>query len=116
MKKDSMGEVISSTGICFDMLNMIASKLNFSYSVAPPTDNEFGIRKKGSNEYTGMMGQLISQEAFMAVAPFIINVDKRMYVNFSVPFDMQPYSFMYSRRGTLPKFIIFVYPFTPLVR
>ena len=51
----------------------------------------------------------------MAAAPFIVNHDKQMYVNFSTEFDMQPYSFMYRRRGILPKFLIFVYPFTPLV-
>ena len=59
--------------------------------------------------------RLIGQEAFMAAAPFIVNHDKQMYVNFSTEFDMQPYSFMYRRRGILPKFLIFVYPFTPLV-
>ena len=112
-----MGEVISYKGIVFDMLDVLAMKLNFSYSVVSPTDNEYGIRKKGSNEYTGMMGQLINQEAFMAAAPFVnIMNDRRMYVNFSLPFDVQPYSFMFKRPGTRDKFLIFVYPFTPLVR
>ena len=110
-----MGEVISSKGIVFKMLDVLAMKLNFSYSVVSPTDNDFGIRKKESSEFTGMMGQLINQDAFMAAAPFIIN-DRRMYVNFSVPFDMQPYTFMHRRPGNRDKFLIFVYPFTPLVR
>ena len=51
----------------------------------------------------------------MAAAPFIVNYGKQMHVNFSTEFDMQPYTFMYRRRGILPKFLIFVYPFTPLV-
>ena len=115
LRKDSMGDVTSSTGIVFEMLDDIATNLNFSYSVISPPDNAFGVRKKGSNEYTGMMGQLISQDAFMAAAPFIVNLDKQMFVNFSTEFDMQPYSFLYSKRGTVPKFLIFVYPFTTLV-
>ena len=110
-----MGDVTSSSGIVFEMLDGIASNLNFSYTVITPADNDFGVRRKGSNEYTGMMGQLISQDAFLAAAPFIVNPDKQMYVNFSTEFDLQPYSFMYRRRGTLPKFLIFVSPFTPLV-
>ena len=110
-----MGDVISSTGIVFEMLDEIGANLNFSYTVVPPADNEFGVRKKGSNEYTGMMGQLINQDAFIAAAPFIVNLDKQMYVNFSTEFDMQPYSFMYSKRRDMTKFLLFVYPFTPLV-
>ena len=63
-----MGAVTSASGIVFEMLNDIADNLNFTYTVVTPPDNEFGVRKKGSNEYNGMMGQLIGKDAYMTSA------------------------------------------------
>ena len=48
-------------GLVFAMLDEIASTLNFTYAVSPPDDNSFGFKKKGSNEYDGMVGQLIRE-------------------------------------------------------
>ena len=61
LKKDSMGDVVQASGLVFEMLNEIASTLNFTYSVLPPDEGDFGFKKKGSNEYDGMVGQLINQ-------------------------------------------------------
>ena len=63
-----------------------------------------------------MMGQLINQEVFMAAAALTIINDRQMYVSFSKPFDMQPYTFMYKRPTELGKEMMFVDPFTPTVR
>ena len=63
LKRD-MGAVTSASGIVFEMLNDIADNLNFTYTVVTPPDNEFGVRKKGSNEYNGMMGQLIGRTLY----------------------------------------------------
>ena len=71
---------------------------------------------KGTNEFDGMMGQLINQEVFMAAAALTIINDRQMYVSFSKPFDMQPYTFMYKRPTELGKEMMFVDPFTPTVR
>ena len=67
LKRD-MGAVTSASGIVFEMLNDIADNLNFTYTVVTPPDNEFGVRKKGSNEYNGMMGQLIGEDTYMTSA------------------------------------------------
>ena len=71
---------------------------------------------KGTNEFDGMVGQLINQEVFMAAAALTIIADRQLYVNFSKPFDMQPYTFMYKRPTELTKEMMFVDPFTPMVR
>ena len=70
---------------------------------------------KGTNEFDGMVGQLINQEVFMAAAALTIIADRQLYVNFSKPFDMQPYTFMYKRPTELTKEMMFVDPFTPMV-
>ena len=116
LEKDSAGAVVSSSGLVFAMLDEIASSLNFSYSVVPPADNSFGFKKKGTNEYDGMVGQLINKDVFMAAAPLTISADRPMYVDFSKPFELQPYTFMYARPGETSKAMLFIDPFTPRVR
>ena len=111
-----MGDVVKTSGLVFSLLDEIASTLNFSYSVLPPDDNSFGFKKSGSNEYDGMIGQLINQEVFMAAGPITISHDRQMYVNFSAPFDLQPYTFLHARPKESSKALLFVDPFTPLVR
>lgn len=51
----------------------------------------------------------------MAAAALTIIADRQLYVNFSKPFDMQPYTFMYKRPTELTKEMMFVDPFTPMV-
>ena len=68
------------------------------------------------NEYDGMVGQLINQEVFMAAAAMTITADRELYINFSKPFDMQPYTFMYKRPTELGKEMMFIDPFQPLVK
>ena len=70
---------------------------------------------QGTNKYDGMVGQLINQDVFMAAAPLTIIADRQMYVNFSKPFDMQPYTFMHARPKEKSKTMMFVDPFKPMV-
>ena len=56
------------------------------------------------------------QDVFMAAAPLTISADRQLYVNFSAPFDLQPYTFMHARPKGSSKALLFVDPFTPLVR
>ena len=46
----------------------------------------------------------------------MINADPLDVVNFTYPFDIQPYTFMYRRPRELSRTLLFVNPFTPLVR
>ena len=134
LEEDDSG-MIKTSGLVFAMLDEIASALNFSYSVVPPEDNSMGFRKKvlicsifdmlnnycsitlkGTNEFDGMIGQLINQEVFMAAAALTVIDDRQMYVNFSKPYDIQPYTFMYKRPTELGKEMMFIDPFQPLVK
>ena len=116
LEENSAGDVVSSSGLVFAMLDEIASTLNFSYSVLPPDDNSFGFKKKDTNEYDGMVGQLINRDVFMAAAPLTISADRPLYVDFSKPFELQPYTFMFARPKETSKAMMFIDPFTPYVR
>ena len=62
---NNVGDVTKASGLVFAMLNEIGKTLNFSYVVVPPADNSFGVKKPGSNEFSGMTGQLIRQEVLL---------------------------------------------------
>ena len=50
-----------------------------------------------------------------AAAPFAINADVLAVVNFTYPFEIQPYTLMYRRPRELSRTLLFVNPFTSLV-
>lgn len=50
-----------------------------------------------------------------AAAPFAINADALAVVNFTYPFEIQPYTLMYRRPRELSRTLLFVNPFTSLV-
>ena len=62
-----------------------------------------------------MVGQLVNREVFMAAAPMTVSADRNTAVNFSTPFDLQPYTFMIRKPQELSKALLFIKPFTPLV-
>jgi hypothetical protein len=55
------------------------------------------------------------KEVVLAAAPFTINADPLDVVNFTYPFDIQPYTIMYRRPRELSRAMLFINPFTPLV-
>jgi hypothetical protein len=55
------------------------------------------------------------KEVVLAAAPFTINTEPLDVINFTYPFDIQPYTFMYRRPRELSRTLLFVNPFTPLV-
>lgn len=113
------------------MLNQLRDSLNFTYRVIEPADKTYGIRVNG--EWTGMVGLINRREAFMGAAAltirycttwvdinedvdsFCCSADRQEAVNFSIPFDFQPYTLMFRRPQELSKALLFIKPFTPLV-
>ena len=114
MLKSENGKPLSKpVGIIFAMMDVLGEKLNFTYTIAQPPDNAFG--SKSSGQWTGMIGQLARKEVIMAAAPFNIDSQRQEVVNFSVPIDLQPYTFMFRRPQQLSRATLFVEPFTTLV-
>ncbi|XP_069166158.1 probable glutamate receptor [Procambarus clarkii] len=73
-----------SSGILIDFLNILASKLNFTYSVIRPPDGEWGrVLPNGST--TGMIGMCQRQEVDMALGPFSITYVRSKIIDNSVP-------------------------------
>lgn len=78
-----------------DLLKELSKKINFTYSLALSPDGQFGnylIRNHsgiGKKEWTGLIGELVSEKADMIVAPLTINPERAEFIEFSKPFKYQ---------------------------
>ena len=110
--QDSKGNVKYS-GLIFALLDMIGTRLNFTYIVKEPADGLWGTNADG--EWNGMVKQLIDSEVLIAAASFAVSQERQQVVNFTSSIDLQPYSFMYRRPKEISRAGIFIKPFTPFV-
>uniref|UniRef100_A0A2I3HNV1 Glutamate receptor n=1 Tax=Nomascus leucogenys TaxID=61853 RepID=A0A2I3HNV1_NOMLE len=98
-------------GFCIDLLIKLARTMNFTYEVHLVADGKFGTQERVNNsnkkEWNGMMGELLSGQADMIVAPLTINNERAQYIEFSKPFKYQGlnYSGQEGGQGTLDSFM-----------
>ncbi|NXA52025.1 GLRK protein, partial [Nothocercus julius] len=72
-------------GYCIDLLKALAAMLHFSYKVKVVGDGQYGaVSSKGN--WTGMIGEIIRQEADIAVAPLTVTSAREEVVSFTTPF------------------------------
>ena len=110
--RDGKGN-IQYSGLIFAMLDYIGERLNFTYRVLEPADGLWGTYQNG--EWNGMIKQLVENEVMIAAASFAISDERQQAVNFSIPIDFQPYSFMYRQPKEISRAGIFIKPFNPFV-
>lgn len=111
--RDDKGNVVGTSGLIFTLLNEISKKLNFTYIVKEPADGLWGLKVNG--EWNGLIKQVMDGDVLMAAAAFAVSHERQQVVNFTIPLDLQPYTFMYRRPTTLSRAVLFIDPFTPLV-
>ncbi|VEN59732.1 unnamed protein product [Callosobruchus maculatus] len=74
-------------GYCKDLANLIAKKLGINYELRIVKDGQYGSENhevKGG--WDGMVGELVRQEADMAIAPMTITSERERVIDFSKPF------------------------------
>jgi hypothetical protein len=111
LSKRSQGGTNGATGIFFSMLDVLAEKLNFTYSVTSPKTT--GARNR--EQYQKMIQQLRQHEVFMAVSPFVMTEKTLQEVTLSASVDLQEYAIMYKRPEELSRITLFVRPYSPFV-
>ncbi|KFO94212.1 putative glutamate receptor, partial [Buceros rhinoceros silvestris] len=72
-------------GYCMDLLKALAAMLHFSYKVKVVGDGQYGAVSPGGN-WTGMIGEILRQEADIAVAPLTVTSAREEVVSFTTPF------------------------------
>ncbi|XP_021355650.1 glutamate [NMDA] receptor subunit 1-like isoform X2 [Mizuhopecten yessoensis] len=80
-------------GYCIDMLIDISKKVNFTFELHLSTDNSFGTLTRSNNSkmktWNGMIGELVSEQSDLIVAPLTINPERAEHIDFSKPFKYQ---------------------------
>ncbi|XP_039642157.1 glutamate receptor ionotropic, kainate 4 isoform X3 [Perca fluviatilis] len=100
-------------GFCVDMLKELADILKFKYRIRLVGDGLYGV--PGANgTWTGMVGELISRKADLAVAGLTITAEREKVIDFSKPFMTLGISIMYRvHLGRRPGYFSFLDPFSP---
>nr|AGJ51190.1 olfactory ionotropic receptor IR93a [Panulirus argus] len=109
-EEDDDGRVVGYKGLMFEVLNELASKLNFSYVVRPPADGQWGVMDSSGN-WNGMVKMVSDGEVLIGVAAFSVSDQRMKAVNFTTTIDRQPYAFMIARPQELSRVMLFMEPF-----
>uniref|UniRef100_A0A914CSS2 Uncharacterized protein n=1 Tax=Acrobeloides nanus TaxID=290746 RepID=A0A914CSS2_9BILA len=73
-------------GFCIDLLEELSKDLGVTYTIHVVRDNKYGNDIHGNGTWDGMIGEILSGEADMAVAPFTVNFRRAEVVDFTKPF------------------------------
>ncbi|XP_062873212.1 glutamate receptor ionotropic, kainate 4 [Trichomycterus rosablanca] len=100
-------------GFCVDMLKELADILKFNYRLKLVADGLYGV--PGANgTWTGMVGELITRKADLALAGLTITAEREKVIDFSKPFMTLGISIMYRvHLGRRPGYFSFLDPFSP---
>ena len=112
--RDDQGDIYNQTGLIFAMLSELGRSLNFTYVVVTPQDGEYGVKRDG--KWTGIVKMIEDEEVFMGAAALTISADRQEVVDFSIPFDLQPYTIMFRRPQELSKALEFIRKSQPVAQ
>ncbi|XP_048850130.1 glutamate receptor ionotropic, kainate 5-like isoform X1 [Brienomyrus brachyistius] len=102
-------------GFCVEMLKEMADILKFSFRIKLVDDGLYGA-PEANGSWTGMVGELISRKADLAVAAFTITSEREKVIDFSKPFMSLGISILYRvHPGRKPGYFSFLDPFSPAV-
>ncbi|XP_073830096.1 ionotropic receptor 8a [Musca autumnalis] len=85
---DRNGEPIWE-GFCIDMIESLAEKMNFDYEIVTPKKGKFGKRNVETNEWDGLVGDLVSGETDFVVAALKMYSEREEYIDFLAPYFEQ---------------------------
>ncbi|CAL8396369.1 unnamed protein product [Gadus morhua 'NCC'] len=100
-------------GFCIDVLKRLAKIVGFSYDLYLVTNGRHG--KNIDGEWNGMVGEVVSGRADMAIGSLTINEERSEVVEFSVPFVETGISVMVSRSNGTVSPSAFLEPYSPAV-
>ncbi|KAK7099043.1 hypothetical protein V1264_003239 [Littorina saxatilis] len=73
------------TGLCIDLLNLLAESLNFTYTLSETADGIWGS-KLANGTWAGMTGMLHRKEADLAVSGFSVSAERAEVSDYTVGF------------------------------
>ena len=87
-------------GYNVDLISEVASILGFNYTINLVADGNYGSYNEKNKTWNGMIGELLSQKADLAVADLTITYERETGVDFTMPFmnlGTRLFSFLYQQ-------------------
>ncbi|CAG5131286.1 unnamed protein product, partial [Candidula unifasciata] len=101
-------------GFAVDLIDDIAKMLEFDYEIYLVHDGKFGS-KLPNGEWNGMIGELLSGNATMSVAPLSINAQREDVIDFTKPFKTRFISVLMLIPRRENSYFEFLNPLSPVV-
>ncbi|CAG5127476.1 unnamed protein product [Candidula unifasciata] len=101
-------------GFAVDLIEEVAKMLEFDYEIYLVHDGKFGS-KMADGEWNGMLGELLSGNATMSVAPLSINAQREEAVDFTKPFKTRYISVLMRIPRQETSYFEFLNPLSPVV-
>lgn len=102
-------------GYCIDLLKELSKNLSFVYTLHLVTDNKYGsIEKEGDEKqkrWDGMIGELLSGQADMIIAPLTISPERAEDIEFTKPFKYQGITILVKKTTNTSSLTSFLQPF-----
>ncbi|KYB25025.1 hypothetical protein TcasGA2_TC031399 [Tribolium castaneum] len=100
-------------GFGIDLIAELSKKLGFNYTFIIREDKKNGEFDESSGEWTGMIGDVISGKADLAITDLTITSERESAVDFSTTFMSLGISILYQKpKKALPSFFSFADPFS----
>lgn len=115
---DDETAVYCCRGYCMDLLKQLSKTINFTFSLALSPDGQFGnyllrnVTASGKKEWTGLIGELVSERADMIVAPLTISPERAEFIEFSKPFKYQGITILEKKPSRSSTLVSFLQPFS----
>lgn len=97
----------SYIGFCKDLIDILSEKINFDYKLRIVQDGEFGTFNSSSRKWSGMIGEIISEKADLAVAPLMVTSERSNVVSFTMPFQYGGITLLAKKEYHAPPFLLF---------
>ncbi|VDN26883.1 unnamed protein product [Gongylonema pulchrum] len=107
---DSVDENDRYTGYCIELLEKIAELQKFKYILHEVKDKTYGS-KMSNGKWNGLVGELMSGEADIAVTSLTISYSRSEVIDFTVPYMHLGISILYKKpAASEPNFFAFLAP------
>ncbi|KAK1800584.1 hypothetical protein P4O66_005791 [Electrophorus voltai] len=95
-------------GYCIDLLEKLAEDMGFNFNLYIVGDGKYGAYKNG--RWTGLVGDLMSGAAHLAVTSFSINSARSQVIDFTSPFFSTSLGILVRTRDTAAPIGAFMWP------
>ncbi|XP_050691392.1 glutamate receptor ionotropic, delta-2-like [Eriocheir sinensis] len=106
--------VLGSSGILIELLHSLTRMYNFTYTLKLPDDGQWGS-VSSDGRWNGMVGEVHRYEVEMALGPTSITEEREKAIDFTTPFDFEPWDIMIPAAGENVDLATFLMPFEGLV-